>query len=400
VQERPSARGGAPAAPAAAAGPESGLRRSRSASPSRSLVRLRRAPQGAQCVAVATGPELPAWATELSGQIEAAKFTSNARCSAAVARRDRCAEELRRREKASQDEAAAAERFEAELLLAEDAARAVEEKLSWLDDIAAHCEKAKAKQLFDGPVMEAFNASVAHMRRAGDLQQERVRDAQASQKRKRDERDGRRKELEGKEQQVAAAMKSLAQADEEVKAAQFQFEQLEGQGAKLRSSVTRACADVDAAERGLREASRLRGQLRAQDAEYAAWTEDLYSFFEGRGVRDSGAIFRGLQAMLPPGDPMPVIVRAMLTDSSGTVDKGNLTTMSMRELVAGQIRTCMAGLKEKLSSQEVAHTESEQRRVEARMQMRKCEEQWRSAVSSAAMPAKPTTVARPLRRSY
>ena len=32
---------------------------------------------------------------------------------------------------------------------------AAQEKLSWLDDIAAHCEKAKAKQLFDGAVMEA-----------------------------------------------------------------------------------------------------------------------------------------------------------------------------------------------------------------------------------------------------
>lgn len=340
---------------------------------------------------------------ESLAQLESAQATASAKQREGASHRERCAEELQHAQHGLRELVAVLEGLEAETPRAEDLACSAEEQLEWLDDIRQHCEKARTKQVFHGAVMEAFCGALARLREADGLQRARMQDAAAEAQRLREECEARRGE-QGERQHKAARLQDTARCIEsEIQAIQHdldhaasQIQQVQGMLAQ-REQIDESAASVARSEVALHEAARQLDAVRSLCNDCAGWSEDLHNFLGGHGARDSTAICRGLQTVLAPGDPLPVIVRALLSETSGPMDPSNSTAVSVRELVTEQLRAARDRLQDDFATRQRAWSEAEERVAEGQQQLRRLEEELRGAFARCGLPG-PPALAEQLRR--
>mmetsp|Transcript_123803 Transcript_123803/g.214638 ORF Transcript_123803/g.214638 Transcript_123803/m.214638 type:complete len:352 (+) Transcript_123803:69-1124(+) len=111
-------------------------------------------------------------------------------------------------------------RIETEMSQTDRLLKAMEGQLIWLKDIAAKCVIARDSNQFSQEVMEEFSKCLPHHEGARDLQAARVRDAESTKADLRAQRQAICNSLGDNERQLANEHASVAQAEDEVRAAQ------------------------------------------------------------------------------------------------------------------------------------------------------------------------------------
>jgi hypothetical protein len=308
-------------------------------------------------------------------QIEAAHRAARGELDDAAARRKRLSEEFRLAKHASQESVASLERAIQEVPLMEQRKHCDEGHLEWLEGTLKHCEKGKARQVFQDAVMAAFCAAIAPLRKACMMQKKRVQEVTLFLQNAREECDRGRRERDDFEGKVAQLQEELRQVDDDAKAAQGNVDQLMSEMSQVRmaAQMQQQIADLEAtSERAMGNARALasqRDKACARYDEFKIWTDDMRSFFDGHSVQDSNAIHAGMQAVMPRGDPLPTIVRALMTDSSNSLDMANSTIVSVRDLVQKQLRVASRSLREEVAAKQVAYAEAERRQAEVAQQL-------------------------------
>jgi len=310
-------------------------------------------------------------------------------CNDAAGLRERRAAELPLTlNKVHEVAATAAQMLDVELAAADNRARGAEEQMAWLEDVSMHCEKARSKQAFEGQVMETFCQSHDLLQRAAAMQRSRVQEVQARARCVRqaaEEKQAEWRELEAAATQARAA---LAEAEEGLAAAKVQMERsseqvsrargltrLQHEAANIQEAVARSQSARDEA---VRQAERAQLEIEGHDA----WVGDLRDFFEhGRAARDAAAIVRGLQDAMPEGDPLPVMVQALLSRAPGSMDLASLSVAPIRELVASQLRGVSGRLQQQLEGHRKSVASCERAASEDLQQQRELEEQLRVALA-------------------
>merc|ERR1719329_1389597 len=313
-------------------------------------------------------------------------------CNDAAGLRERRAAELPLTlNKVHEVAATAAQMLDVELAAADNRARGAEEQMAWLEDVSMHCEKARSKQAFEGQVMETFCQSHDLLQRAAAMQRSRVQEVQARARCVRqaaEEKQAEWRELEAAATQARAA---LAEAEEGLAAAKVQMERsseqvsrargltrLQHEAANIQGAVARSQSARDEA---VRQAERAQLEIEGHDA----WVGDLRDFFEhGRAARDAAAIVRGLQDAMPEGDPLPVMVQALLSRAPGSMDLASLSVAPIRDLVATQLRGVSGRLQQRLQVHRKHVSSCERAASEAYQQQLELEERLRIALDEAS----------------
>lgn len=289
------------------------------------------------------------------------------------------------------------DRLEAEVSQADQQVHSNQEQLIWLEDIAAKCEHAKSANCFADDVLEAFNMMLSNMHRASELQGARTRDLEAAHRSRRAEWQASCNARRDNEMRLGEARAAVAQAEDDAKTAQMEVDRLSSQikqtraMAQLQKQIDEQGAVVKEARRAAETAASHRDTLHTQLSEYSLWSEDLLSFFDGKAVQDGGAILRGLQALVPSRDPLPTLVRSLLSQDG--IDMASHTGISMQKLVSDQLHIASSRLRSQVQAHETSCEECNSKQAEAQQRLRKLEEQ---AKSLCAMPGI-RSVATPMR---
>jgi len=211
----------------------------------------------------------------------------------------------------------------------------------WLANILGRCEEAESNRFFEGNVAEVFSVAVAKLREVRNLQNVQLQDAYVAQRQATEARETSSRDLSGLEASLAETREALARIEQDARtverkinrhASQLQHLQavahMEQELSHLRSEIARG-------EQALTEARNIRDDAKHNMDSYSNWSGDLASFFRGHGVRDVAAITRGLQVLLP-SDPLPMMIRTMLTQPC--LDVRSPTVVSMFDLVSERLR--------------------------------------------------------------
>lgn len=333
------------------------------------------------------------WLIEVEDKLAAVRV----RLAQTLDLRDRQLEDLKQVQEHRLEATTALERLERDLHFSAEHSERAEEHSSWLVDLIAHCNKAEAKKVFEGPVAEALGQATAKLREAGDLQRSQVKEATASHRRGTVAREAAAQNLEERDAGLAEAQSSLARFEEDAQAAQTYIERYSKQlkhlhaVAQAEQEAIRLRREAERAEEVAREAGAKKDETRQQMAEHRAWTEDLKLFFKGDRPRDSNAILRGLQGLCPSGDALPVVVRAMLSEKR--LDVTSSTVRSVNGMVDEHLRRAEAALRENLRKVEATFQESDHQHVEVSQKLHQQDAHVKAMLSQAGGRA----VAAPLR---
>lgn len=308
------------------------------------------------------------------------------------------AKELQKAEKAARESTENYERLEADVAQADQRVSSAKEQMRWLEDLVDKSERVSASNVFADDVMEAFSIMLSNMHRASDLHGTHLREWESKHSGLQKEWDKAHQARSDCEKNIKAARDALGQAEDSVKAAQISVDRLEGQIEQIRAivlqkEINEQSAVVVEAKEAAESAARDRDMLQAQLSEYNVWVEDLHGFFDGRAVGDSAAILRGLEDLLPPPDPLPIVIRPLLSQGEDRLDMASSTGISMRRFVWEQLDQAASQLRAKLAAQEATCQERKSWWAEAAQQLRHLEDQ---AKFLRAMRIR--TVATPVRR--
>lgn len=268
----------------------------------------------------------------------------------ALALRDSHLEDLKQRQRHRLDAATALESSEKELHFCKERAERAEEHSVWLADIIGHCKEAEAKRVFEGPVVEAFGEAVQRLLEAGELQRSQAREAAAVCRRVGATRETATRELTERVAREAAAQAGIHRIEDELQVYQCNIQRYAERTQHLRVLVqaeqeaSSLLGEAQKLQAAAREASGKRHQTMQRLDEHRAWTEDLQLFFKGSRPRDSNALLRGLQVLLPKGDPLPIIVSAMLSEKR--IDVNSSTVISVSKMMNEHMHCAEARLRE------------------------------------------------------
>lgn len=163
--------------------------------------------------------------------------------------------------------------------------------------------------------------------------------------------------------------------------------------AQMEQELSRLRSEMGSCEQLLEEAQRKREEARNDVDEYRNWSEDLELFFRGHGVRDAAHIVRGLQTILP-SDPLPMIIRTMLTEAHLNVSSP--TVVSMFDLVSERLRGAETYLHRRFQECDAAYQDANHRFRQTSKMLHDREEQ----VSMRLAQANCNTVATPLKSRF
>lgn len=307
----------------------------------------------------------------------------------AQAQLERRSEELHQAQDAAQEAAADAQRQSVALPAAEDSAKESEERLGWLSDVLEHLERAQARQCFEGEVMEACCGAAAHLRRARELQGRRRQEADANLNKIREACEAGNQRRQVLDVSAVEAQVAVNRAQEAVRRAQLSVEKLADyakaarSALRLESQVRELGCVAGKAEESLRDALERTSASKAELAQLERWEEELRAFFEGRGgSRDAGLdLCQGLQALAPPGDPLPLMLRALFSDTGRGLDVASPSAVSVRDLASEQLRAAGVQLRKHVASQQAACADREQEATETKRQLHRIEKQLEAALA-------------------
>lgn len=339
---------------------------------------------------------------ELTTKIKVSHVAACRREDELLDRKKRCVEEVQKLQGLVSEAEDNVKTAQTALRKAEGCVRSAQGSLGWLTDAVASFEKAQGKQLFSGPVLSSVALAI-----------ERLHEALDHQRRQKDEADQSlsksKVSIEECSNHHLAARKRLEQArlalsknERDVLEAQREVHRLEQQAAWNQTASQKVLElGVSAAqlEQQCSAAVQKRNSAQLQLSKFQSWVEDLQRFFEGHEVQDAGAIYRGLQAVLPTNDPLPVMVRALLLDTR-SFDRSNPTVLSTQRLVMEPLKAAEEDLKAQLVSHQSKLAESQKISAEALIQLRRHEEQLQAMASSLSSPAaskRPENVATPMK---
>ncbi|CAK0864117.1 unnamed protein product, partial [Prorocentrum cordatum] len=299
-----------------------------------------------------------------------------ARHAAAASARERCRGELRDASEAARAAASSAEQASARLQQAAAALETEQQQLQCFEEVHRYCQKVQTKAHFREDFKGEFAAVAARLSEARARQGACEEEAAAELQKQRGAADAARQECEKRQPAEAAARGALEAADAEAEAAQ---------GALLKLQELERSAE--ALKRCLSEEERLCESSRAAAAEderaaaalarHELWTSDLQNLFDGRPVRDAAAVCRSLEAALPSGDMVPVIIRALIADRD-RVDVQSSTGLQVRELVGVRLEGVAARLRARAAEGRDARASAEALAAQAAEHARRCERQLRA----------------------
>lgn len=324
----------------------------------------------------------------LMAQLEAKRAVLANYLDQAMALRATGTEKLQQARRHERETSAALERATGEAKQREDHANAVQESLSELRDLCTRCEKAK--RALGGAALEELATSLLHLRGAGEAQAEAAREASSALQRGREQVERMRHDHEERQAWVAQVVNAITRAEEEVQTTKHKLERIATQlkqaraAQQLHQEVIEAVALFENLEVRTIEAARLHDEARSRLAEFNYWSEDLCGFFEGRRVRDGDAIHRGLQALVGPASPMPLVFATMLAQPSG-FDRNCRHAVNMYELVNEDVQQAKAVLHDKVASRQTVVSELDDERSKALQRRRHLEEQYRIALNRAGL---------------
>eukprot|EP00930_Biecheleria_cincta_P031327 TRINITY_DN21742_c1_g2_i1.p1 TRINITY_DN21742_c1_g2~~TRINITY_DN21742_c1_g2_i1.p1 ORF type:complete len:440 (-),score=115.72 TRINITY_DN21742_c1_g2_i1:76-1395(-) len=322
-----------------------------------------------------------------------------------ISRRNWCSKELQLTQQAVHEARKALEGANSDIPACQTRLLSSKEHLQWLEDFHSHGSRAIAKDLFDPAVSSAVRMSMENLQIGINLQSSLVKEAQHAVMEAQSLKERLSKDFGSKQQNLEQAQDALRSAEEEVRIAKSEVAHLEKQAHWARGALKKM-QDLTSVEEqcraSSREAARLRDDAQRQFADHCAWGEDLQAVFEGQRAKNCEAIVSGLQDVLPTGDPLPMMIRAMLT-GSGTVDRSNGTVQMLRKHVAEPIVLAKDRLQKRLEhcqakcvDAERAHSQAlnSLRQQEDLLQQTAAEEYRRSPAGRVPVP---NTVATPLK---
>eukprot|EP00931_Biecheleriopsis_adriatica_P077738 TRINITY_DN51240_c0_g1_i1.p1 TRINITY_DN51240_c0_g1~~TRINITY_DN51240_c0_g1_i1.p1 ORF type:complete len:442 (+),score=113.04 TRINITY_DN51240_c0_g1_i1:52-1377(+) len=318
----------------------------------------------------------------------------------------RCTLDLQRCQKIAKEASETCARTKSAVPASESKLRAAQDHADWLEEVHSHCEKTKAKAIFEPAVMTAFVKAVDHLFETLQLQRGIVKKADSTFKQSKAIHEGSCQDHSSQQQRAEQMQEALRQAEMQLKAAQDDVKDIESKYTWAQSTSKQVEELRDAvrhAEVNCKEAAKARDEAQAKLSQNSAWVEDMRSFFEGHKVKDSDAICSGLESVMRPGDPMPILMRGMLSNSN-SIDRTNPTVISLRELVREPIRKVEESLHKQLVAEQQRFIQSQQALENVRQQLRLLEEQLQQNLpldADSAHPLRPSkapkAVATPLK---
>jgi hypothetical protein len=297
----------------------------------------------------------------------------------ALARREKKMEELKRLQLHAKEITSALERAESDLKYFDDRAERGEGQRCWLADILEHCEHAEAKKVFEGDVAQAFSAAVVKVREVKELQGAQMREVSAARRRAAVARETAAKELSSNEATLEETRAIVARIADEAQTIELNVDRYVSQAkhlqaaAQVEQEVLRLRSEARVSDEAFAQAKRVRDEARSQLDKYSTWAEDLDLFFKGHSARDASAILRGLQAVMPRDDPLPALIRTMLSERC--IDVSSPTVISMSSMVQERLRAAKNHLHEQLHKSEATCQDTNIRLVEASKSLERREEQ-------------------------
>lgn len=281
--------------------------------------------------------------------------------------RNRCSKELQFSQQAVHEARKTLEGANSDVPASQTHLLSAKEHLQWLEDFCSHGNRAVAKDLFDPAVASVVRKSMEHLQTGIDLQTSLVKEAEHAAVEAQSLKERLRKDCESKQHHLEQAQDALQSAEEQVRIAKSEVAHLEKQAHWARGALKKM-QDLTAVEEqcraSSREAARLRDDVQRQFADHCAWGEDLQAVFEGQRARNYEAIVTGLQDSLPKGDPLPMMIRTMLT-GSGTVDRSNGTVQMLRKHVAEPVVLAKDRLQKRLEQCQVKCVDAERAHSQA-----------------------------------